>query len=184
MIKRIFLMLAFTSYALSAFAHNLQLGQPLPSVAVNNYGEVILEGNETQFTSWSSEQLRDKIRVIQAFAGRSSAKEMNAPLMAALTAAQFPEQHYQTTSIINQDDAIWGTGSFVKSSAQESKLEFPWSSIVLDESGVVAQSWALPEKSSTIIVLDKQGKILFVKEGALNEDEIKQVLALIREHLA
>lgn len=184
MIKRIFLTLTFVSYALSAFAQNIQLGHPLPLVEVKSHGEVILEGDQTHFASWNSKQLLGKVRVIQALAGRSSAKEMNAPLMAALTAAQFPEQHYQTTSIINQDDAIWGTGSFVKSSAQDSKKAFPWSSIVLDESGVVAQNWALAEKSSTIIVLDKQGRVLFIKEGALSEKEINQVLTLIREHLA
>ncbi len=183
MIKKIFLALALTCSPFLAFSHNLQLGHPLPSIEVKSDGEVMLKGSQTSFTTWSSDQLIGKVRVIQALAGRSSAKEMNAALMSALTAAQFPEQHYQTTSIINQNDAIWGTRSFVKSSAQESKKAFPWSSIVLDSSGVVAQHWALPEKSSTIIVLDKQGLVLFIKEGALNEEEINQVLALIREHL-
>ena len=41
-----------------------------------------------------------KVRVIQAIAGRSSAKELNAPMMTAITAAKFPEDSYQTTSII------------------------------------------------------------------------------------
>lgn len=59
--------------------------------------------------------------------------------MAAITAAKFPAESYQTTTIINQDDAIWGTSSFVKSSAQDSKKEFPWSSMVLDEFGLVAK---------------------------------------------
>jgi YtfJ family uncharacterized protein len=124
-----------------------------------------------------------KVRVIQAIAGRSSSKELNAPLMAAITAAKFPEQSYQTTSIINQDDAIWGTGSFVKSSAQDSKKEFPWSSMVLDEEGTVASNWDLAEESSAIIVQDKQGSVLFVKEGALNDSEIQQVLKLVKENI-
>ena len=74
--------------------------------------------------------------------------------MAAITASKFSEDSYQTTTIINQDDAIWGTGSFVKSSAESSKEEFPWSSMVLDEDGTVASSWALKEESSAIIVQD------------------------------
>ena len=103
--------------------------------------------------------------------------------MAAITAAQFPADDYQTTTIINQDDAIWGTGSFVKSSAQDSKTDFPWSSMVLDENGVVADSWDLKSESSAIIVQDKQGKILFVKEGVLTAEEIQQVLKLIAQNL-
>ena len=103
--------------------------------------------------------------------------------MSAITAAKFPAESYQTTSIINQDDAIWGTGSFVKSSAEDSKKEFPWSSMVLDEEGVVAGAWELQEESSAIVVQDKQGNVLFVKEGALNNDEIQQVLTLIKDNI-
>ena len=55
--------------------------------------------------------------------------------------------------------------------------------MVLDENGVVANTWALQEESSAIVVQDKQGKILFVKEGALTSDEINQVLALIQENI-
>ncbi len=164
-------------------AHSLQLNQPVPAVNVEKYGEIFVQGEDTVFQKWNTESLKGKVRIIQAIAGRSSAKAMNADLMSAITAEQFPEQDYQTTTIINQDDAIWGTGSFVKSSAEDSKLEFPWSSIVLDESGVVAKSWDLQPESSVIIVQDKAANILFVKEGALNEQEIQQVLQLVKQSL-
>ena len=166
-----------------ALAHNISLGQSVPDVTVANHGEIVLNGEDTAFQQWSTQDMIGKVRVIQAIAGRSSSKEMNAPLMAAIKAAKFPEQSYQTTSIINQDDAIWGTGSFVKSSAQDSKKEFPWSSMVLDEEGKVASQWDLAEESSAIVVQDKQGKVLFVKEGSLTEGEINQVLALIKENI-
>lgn len=55
--------------------------------------------------------------------------------------------------------------------------------MVLDENGVVANTWALQEESSAIVVQDKQGKILFVKEGALTPDEITQVLGLIKQNI-
>ncbi len=164
-------------------AHTIKLNHSLPTISVEKYGEIIVQGKETVFQKWSSDSLKGKVRIIQAIAGRSSAKAMNADLMTAITAAHFPEQDYQTTTIINQDDAIWGTGSFVKSSAEDSKLEFPWSSIVLDNAGVVAKSWDLQPESSVIIVQDKSGSVLFVKEGALNEQEIQQVLQLVKQSL-
>lgn len=55
--------------------------------------------------------------------------------------------------------------------------------MVLDENGTVAKTWDLTPESSTIIVQDKQGKVLFVKEGALNESEVKQVLGLISDNI-
>ncbi|MFW9710256.1 YtfJ family protein [Vibrio parahaemolyticus] len=166
-----------------AFAHNLSVGETVPPAQVGAYGEIVLQGEGVAYQPWTTQHMLGKVRVIQAIAGRSSSKEMNVPLMTAITAAKFPEDSYQTTTIINQDDAIWGTGSFVKSSAQDSKKEFPWSSMVLDENGLVANTWGLKEESSAIIVQDKQGKVLFVKEGALTQDEITQVIGLIKQSI-
>lgn len=166
-----------------ANAHNLSVGETLPPVSVTAHGEITLNDGSTGYQAWATTDMLGKVRVVQAIAGRSSSKELNAPLMAAITASEFPEDAYQTTTIINQDDAIWGTGSFVKSSAESSKEEFPWSSMVLDEEGTAASAWALKEESSAIIVQDKQGKVLFVKEGALNETEVAEVIQLIKVNL-
>lgn len=166
-----------------ALAHNLTVGETLPAATIDQHGEILIQQDKPTYHRWKTADMLGKVRVIQAIAGRSAAKEMNAPLMAALTAAEFSGEKYQTTTIINQDDAMWGTGSLVQSSAEDSKAEFPWSSIVLDENGVVAQGWQLQEESSAIIVQDKQGKILFVKEGALSQADIGQVLSLIKQSL-
>ncbi|HAS62183.1 MAG TPA: YtfJ family protein [Vibrio sp.] len=183
MTNKTLLALAIACSPMLAAAHNLTVGQPTPSVDVASYGEILIKDNDTVYQAWSSNAMLGKVRVIQAIAGRSSSKEMNAPLMAAITASQFPSDSYQTTTIINQDDSIWGTGSFVKSSAQDSKTEFPWSSMVLDEDGLVASAWNLQAESSAIVVQDKQGKVLFAKEGALSDNEVKQVLVLITQNL-
>ncbi|WP_076589435.1 YtfJ family protein [Vibrio ostreicida] len=166
-----------------AWAHNITVGEVLPPVNIVQYGEIVIKDNQTTYQDWASQNMLGKVRVIQAIAGRSSSKKLNAPLMKAITAAKFAQENYQTTSIINQDDAMWGTGSFVKSSAEDSKKEFPWSSMVLDEDGKVAKEWQLAEDSSAIIVQDKQGKVLFVKEGPLDDNEIQQVLTLIKTNI-
>nr|P24508.1 RecName: Full=Sucrose operon repressor; AltName: Full=Scr operon regulatory protein [Vibrio alginolyticus]AAA27558.1 Scr repressor protein (scrR) [Vibrio alginolyticus] len=41
----------------------------------------------------------------------------------------------------------------------------------------------LKEESSAIIVQDKTGKVLFVKEGALEQDEIAKVIELIKQNI-
>ncbi|MGF1752513.1 YtfJ family protein [Vibrio makurazakiensis] len=181
--KKNLIALLLASTPLLSNAHNLTVGQAVPAAAIDSYGEIVIENQETAYQAWETSQLLGKVRVIQAIAGRSSSKEMNAPLMAAITASKFDEANYQTTTVINQDDSIWGTGSFVKSSAESSKQEFPWSSMVVDEEGKVAATWELQEESSAIIVQDKQGKVLFVKEGALSESEVNQVIKLIAANL-
>ncbi|WP_087026668.1 YtfJ family protein [Thaumasiovibrio subtropicus] len=164
-------------------AHNLTVGESLPTANVDKHGELLLLDGKIEYAKWNSDMLAGKVRVIQAIAGRSAAKEMNADLMAAITAADFPEDKYQTTTIINQDDAMWGTGGFVKSSAEDSKQEFHWSSMVLDANGSVKQSWDLVEKSSAIIVLDTESQVLFAHEGKLTEAQIEHVLTLVRNNL-
>ena len=162
-----------------AHAHSVQLASPLPAVQVSEQGELQLQAGQTRYQRWDSQQLPGKVRVIQHIAGRSHAKELNAPLIEAIKAAKLPHDRYQTTTIINLDDVLFGTGTFVVSSAEKSKAEFPWSSFVLDDSSKVRQAWGLQEESSAIIVLDKEGKVRFVKDGALTQADVSQVMALI-----
>lgn len=58
-----------------ALAHNITLGQSVPKVEVAKHGEIILQGDKAKYQAWSSDQLLGKVRVIQAIAGRSSAKK-------------------------------------------------------------------------------------------------------------
>lgn len=168
---------------LLAFANGLTVGKTVPTATAKDYGEIQLHDGKESYTSWNTGELVGKVRVIQAMAGRSSAKQMNQPLMDAISAAKFPEDKYQTTTIVNQDDSMWGTGSMVKSSAEDSKKDYPWSSIVVDENGVVAKAWHLKEKSSAIVVLNKQGQILFEHQGALDKQQISQVISLVKSNL-
>ncbi len=167
-----------------ASALALHEGQPLPTVSVGERGELTLQGDKLGYQAWHSSQLMDKVRLIQHIAGRSKAKELNAPLIEAIKAAKLPHDRYQTTTIINLDDALFGTGPFVVSKTEDSKREFPWSSFVLDSNGRVRQQWDLASESSAIILLDKAGKVLFVKEGALSQADISQVMGLIRSQLS
>lgn len=166
-----------------AAAHTIHVGEPIPAASVADKGEITLQGDEIIYQDWSSTKLSGKVRIVQAIAGRSAAKEMNADLIQAITAADFPQDKYQTTTIINQDDAIWGTGGFVKSSAEDSKRDFSWSSMVLDANGQVHATWELQSKNSAIIVLDKDSRVLFVKEGKLSPQEIEQAITLVQSNL-
>ncbi|KLV02466.1 hypothetical protein ABT56_21485 [Photobacterium aquae] len=181
--KKTLLCLLATLLPCTAFAHNLNVGHPIPSATIADKGEILINNGDIAYQNWSTDQLNGKVRVIQAIAGRSAAKEMNAEMMAAITAAKFPSDSYQTTTIINRDDAIWGTGSFVKSSAEDSKRDFSWSSMVLDANGTVQKTWELQPESSAIIVLDKNSTVLFAKEGKLGNNDVEQVIAIVKQHL-
>ncbi|MBB1199094.1 YtfJ family protein [Enterobacteriaceae bacterium 89] len=169
---------------LIASAHNLQNDQRVPPVGVADRGELILDNNEFSYKNWNSSQLPGKVRVVQHIAGRTSAKEKNATLVEAIKAAKFPHDKYQTTTIVNTDDAIPGSGMFVRSSLESNKKLYPWSQFIVDSNGTVRSAWQLDEESSAIIVLDKEGRVQWAKDGALTQAEVQQVIALLHKLLA
>ncbi|RLM11282.1 YtfJ family protein [Gibbsiella quercinecans] len=165
-------------------AHNFQPQQRVAPVGVSEEGELRYTNGAFSYGNWNSAQLSGKVRVIQHIAGRSAAKAMNAPLIEALKEANLPHDRYQTTTIINMDDAIVGSGIFVRGSIEDSKKEFPWSQFIVDDNGRVQKAWQLQPKGSAIIVLDKQGKIQFAKDGALTPEEVQQVMNMLHQLLA
>ena len=162
-------------------AHNLRSNANLPAVSVQQEGEILVKGNDVAYQPWQSNSLAGKVRVLQHMAGRSSVKEKNEALINAIKAAHFSPAVYQTTTIINADDAVFGTGPFVKSSAEKGKKANAHSQVVLDKSSAVKNAWALKEKESLILVLDKSGKVQFAHEGQLNPQQIEQVIELVKK---
>ena len=164
-------------------AHNIKESTQVPLVNIGDKGELVLKDKEVSYQPWQSKVLTGKVFLIQHIAGRSSAKELNAPMIEAIKAAKLPHDKYQTVTIINSSDAIWGTSGFVKSSAEDSKKEFPWSAMVLDAKGMARNAWDLAPESSAIIVLDKEGKVLFANFNEPAATEITKVMGLIQSHL-
>ncbi|MDR9889103.1 YtfJ family protein [Pseudenterobacter timonensis] len=168
---------------LLASAHNIEKGQRLPPVGIADRGELILNNDEFSYKAWNSAQLAGKVRVVQHIAGRTSAKEKNATLVEAIKSAKLSHEVYQTTTIVNTDDAIPGSGMFVRSSLESNKKLYPWSQFIVDSNGVTRKAWGLEEESSAVVVLNKEGRVEWVKDGALTQEEVQQVVALLHKLL-
>lgn len=97
-----------------AVAHNFVTGKTVTPVYIQEGGELLLKSDdEIHYQKWNSTQLAGKVRIIQYIAGRKSAKKKNSLLIKAVEAANFPQDRFQPTTIVNTDDAIFGTGYFV-----------------------------------------------------------------------
>lgn len=164
-------------------AHDFINGQRVAPVGISDKGELNYQQDSFSYRTWNSAQLIGKVRVLQHIAGRSSAKEKNAALIEAIKQAKLPHDRYQTTTIINTDDAIPGTGMFVRSSIENNKKQYPWSQFIVDSDGVAKRAWQLEKGGSAVVVLDKDGRVRFVKDGALTQEEVQQVIALLHQLL-
>lgn len=166
-----------------ADAHRVETGKPLPLIFIANEGELVMQQQTLGYQRWSSESLTGKVRMLIHVAGRLSAKEQNAPLIAAIQQAHFPRSRFQTTTIVNTDDAIPGSAIFVERSIKASKRDAPWQHFVIDSSGVARNSWQLIPHGSTVVILDTQGIVRFAKDGALTPQEVSSTIALLNQLL-
>lgn len=166
-----------------ASAHAFIQGERVPAVGIADDGELRYQQDKFSYQRWNSAQLVGKVRVIQHIAGRSSSKEKNAALIEAIKAAGFPHDRYQTTTVVNTDDEIPGTGMFVRSSIRNNKRQYPWSQFIVDNQGYAKKAWQLTDGGSAIVVLDKTGRVRFAKDGALTQKEVKETIALLKQLL-
>ncbi|PKH07270.1 YtfJ family protein [Moritella sp. Urea-trap-13] len=181
--KRILTAITLSLTSFVTLSHNLTIGENLPQVTIADKGYVELVEGEFDYRQWSTGELKNKVIVVQHIAGRTSAKELNEPMIDALKQADFPFEKYNTATLVNLDDAIWGTGAIVASQLKSNKEEFPDAIFVVDEEGDLRNQWGLTEESSAIILLDPAGKILFVKDGEMNPTEINNVIGLINANI-
>ncbi|HEL4614293.1 TPA: YtfJ family protein [Klebsiella pneumoniae] len=166
---------------LAASAHNFIYGALVAPVAITDRGELLLSDGDFSYRPWKSSELAGKVRVIQYIAGRTSAKKKNSLLITAVKEANLPNYRFQPTTIVNTDDAIPATGFFVRSKIEKNKRHYPWAQFIIDSDGLARKAWQLPEESSTIIVLDKAGRVQWAKDGALTPEEVDQTIALLRK---
>lgn len=169
-----------TSFAVQAAA--ITTGAPLPALSIADKGELVKKGDGFSYQPWSSTSMAGKVYVVQYLAARLTASKMNEPFTDALREANLPNEKHVSTTLINADDAMWGTSGMVDGELKSSLKKYPHASLVNDAAGAGLKAWGLKKESSAIIVLDKSGKVIFFKEGALTADEIKSTLALIQNN--
>ena len=74
---------------------------------------------------------------------------------------------------VSVDDLTW----VLKTFGEERFAKRIATAIVEFNKSAVKNAWGLREKDSVIILLDKTGKVQFVKEGKLTDDEVKEVIS-------
>lgn len=172
----------WTASALST-ADAFEAGEPVTPVRVADRGEVTLENGALDYRAWHSRELAGRVGVVLHVAGRLSAKDLNAPIIEAIEAARFPDEHFQTTTIVNTDDAVFGSAMFVRKSVESSKRDVPEVQFVVDDASAVQKAWQLERGGSALLVHDADGRVRFAKDGPLTLYEVNHVMELLQAML-
>ena len=176
------ILICLLSLSTPLWAADITTGSPLPALVIEERGELIMEGDDFSYAPWQLPDSLGKVHVLQYMAGRMSARSQTKPFTDQLEA--LPDDSFHVTTVINLDDAVWGTSGFVVGEVKSNKRQYPDSTIVLDEEGTGLDTWGLKPKGATIVVLDPGGSVLYFKEGAMSEQEIQSTLELIGQYIA
>lgn len=164
-----------------ATAAGIVVGSPLPDLAIAERGELLLQDGEVVYRPWYYPQLPDKVHIVQYMAATKSAGDLNKPFRDRLD-TDLGENSFQTTTILNMDDAIWGTGGFVLGELKSSKRKYPRAVLVVDDNGAGIEGWQLQNDSSAVMIVDRQGIVRYFKEGRMSAAETDSTLELIRQY--
>jgi YtfJ family uncharacterized protein len=97
--------------------------------------------------------------------------------------ANFPTGTFHVTTVLNLDQALWGTSGFVKSKVRSNKKQYPQSTIVLDEDGIGQATWSLAPKDAAVVIMDTGGTVLYFQEGVMDDADIAETLKLLQQQL-
>jgi len=79
--------------------------------------------------------------------------------------------------------ATWLPNFAIEAKLKKKQELYPDTLYVKDKKSVLVKEWGLADDSSDIMVFDKDGTLLYLFEGKLNEDEINKVITIIETHL-
>lgn len=174
------------------------VGQPLPYVEVLDKGlltpstrvqdgRMVLAGKGLGYGPWRSTDGAGRVRTIYHLAARSGIDTVNQAFCQALDDAKLPELlpdgAYKTITILNLEDALWGTRGLALGSLEASQRDCPFALFVADGKGAARAAWGLQPRQSAVIVVDRDGTVLFFKEGRLSPAEIRQAIRIIQAKL-
>jgi hypothetical protein len=172
---RVFLVLLVFTFVYSNARAELQMGQMPPPVELKDKLGGRLDG-----TPWSSEELQGKVHVL--FYVDPDEADLNNDASEALRKADFPSEKFQSVAIINMA-ATWLPNFAISSKLKKKQKAYPRTTYVRDYKKVVVEAWQIADDNSDILAFDKQGRLVFRKDGKLTPEEIQELLRAVRKNL-
>ncbi len=174
----IHLSLAIIFFGFSSLLHaeGAMIDQIPPSVTLTGDSGGRVSGGD-----WKSDEMRGKVHVL--FYVDPDEKDTNQQAAEALKAENFPLDKYASVAIINMA-ATWAPNFAIESNLKKKQKEFPNAVYVKDFKKVLVEKWQIRDDSSDVMVFDPSGKLIFLKNGMLSDDEVKRLLDTVKAQVA
>jgi uncharacterized protein len=169
------LLMVMAVFLIHQLAMALEVGDVPPKVELKEKMGGRLDGKP-----WSSEELQGKVSIL--FYVSPDEKDTNNAASEALDKEKFPQDKVQSYAIVNMA-ATWKPNVFINSALKEKQERYPRTIYVRDMKKGVVSAWKIADHSSNILVFDKRGKLIFRKDGKLDNEEIQKMIKAIRDNL-
>ncbi len=137
-------------------------------------------GGRLDGTSWSSEEFQGKVHIL--FYVDPDEKDLNNDASEALKRENFSLEKCQSWAIINMA-ATWLPNFAIASSLKEKQKVYPDTIYIKDYKKVLVKEWEISDNNSDILAFDKQGRLIFIKEGKLDPEDIENLIKVVRNHI-
>ncbi len=138
------------------------------------------DGGRVDGTSWSSAELKGHVSYV--FYVDPDESDLNDKMVKALETLDNPEGSYKSYAIINMD-ATWLPNVAIASKLKSTQKDHPDTIYVKDMEKILAKKWGLTDDTYDVLVIAKDGKVVFSKDGQLSESDIAKMLGVIRENV-
>lgn len=123
-------------------------------------------------------------KVLAIFYTDPDVSDQNDPFADKLKAANLDEKVYKGIGIANMKDT-WLPNSVIRSIVRR-KIEKYDATILTDPERLLTASWNLGDcnEKSVVLIIDKQGRLQYIKKGAMTNAEMESGMALVRKLMA
>jgi predicted transcriptional regulator len=159
----------------SAFGATMAVGSKPAPVTIQGDDGGLLNGKP-----WSSDMIKGKVWAL--FYVDPDKRNANEELETTLQKENFPKDKYGSIGMINMA-ATWLPNAAIASSLEDKQEKYPDTVYVKDLNKVMVDKWKLTDDEYVVVVFDKQGTVVYAKDGEFGKSDIQAMIAVIRANL-
>ena len=153
----------------------LPIGQSPPLITLQ--GEA---GGRVDGTPWSSSEIKGKVFTLMYV--DPDEKEINVHVEKALKDLKLAPGTIGSVAVINMA-ASWKPNWAINSALEDKQKEFPNTVYVKDMDRTLVKKWNLKDESYDVLLFDKQGQVIFSRDGKLSDQDVATLIKHIKDRL-